>query len=165
LAVNDDDEAAARPGGGVGEGAHTPGPTAVGNQTMQVDALVEELEDGAAVPNDALAQILASSKAAGPTPSLPPPLPPKKVGVGTIAAGVVIVVLAAGGGIFFGMKFVGGDPAPAASTPDPSAHELVSEEDDEPVELEAVPIQLDEVAIPHPNDEVLEDEPEVVDEE
>jgi hypothetical protein len=140
---------------------------AIGNRTMQVDALVEELEEGVAVPHDALAQILADARGAErPQTSMPPPLPPKKVGAGTIVAGVVIVLLAAGGGIFFGMKFMGAPPAPVAApvTPEPPVENVV-EGDEEPVELEAIPIQLEEVAIPHPDDEVLEDDPETVDEE
>jgi len=137
---------------------------ALGNQTMQVDALLEEIDDGVAVPDDALAQILADSGGGAAGLSAPPPLPPKSVGKGTIIAGVLIVLLAAGGGIFFGMSFLG-EPAPvvqeapAAEAAEPAAEEL-GDEDEEAVELEAVPITLDEVAIPHPDDEMLDDEPE-----
>ncbi len=154
--------------------APDPGPSTVGNRTMQVDALVEEVAGDISVPDDALAHVVPD--AGVPQLSKPPPLPPKRVGVGTIVAGVVIVILAAGGGIIFGMSFLG-DSEPAAEQVAEPAAEAVAEPsaeeggdvDEEQLaagdEAEFVPIQLDEVVVPHPDDELLEEEGETIDDE
>ncbi len=141
------------------------GPSAIGNRTMQVDALVEEVSGDIDVPNDVLAQVLPDPGV--PQVSKPPPLPPERVGKGTIIAGVLIVVLAAGGGIIFGMKFLGepepvpgpdeeGEAVIAAPTPEAEEEEATDEEP------EFVPIQLDEVVVSSdeeiPEDEVIVEE-------
>jgi hypothetical protein len=150
------------------------GASAIGNKTMQVDAVLEEVAGDIAVPNDALAQVLPDGGV--PQVSKPPPLPPKKVGTGTIIAGVVIVILAAGGGIFFGMQFLGA-PEPAATqaaepTVDEGAAALADEGEADDVDeeqlaadegAEFVPIQLDEVVVSA--DDELEDEDETAEEE
>jgi hypothetical protein len=145
------------------------GASAVGNKTMQVDALLEEVAGDVAVPDDALAHVLPDA-GGPPQVSKPPPLPPKRVGMGTIIAGVVIVVLAAGGGIIFGMKFLGEPEATATPAAQPAAEEPAAEaladegEDEEQLaadeEAEFVPIQLDEVVVTNSDDELREDEGE-----
>lgn len=130
-----------------------------GNQTMQIDALVDELRSDDAMPADAvLAQILTDSgDRPEPAFSAPPPLPPKKVSPGTIVIGVLVVGLATAGGIFLGMSFL---EEPATPAPD-----VVAGDGAEPVEAvdpntagegAYVPIQLGEVVVPHPDDEILE---------
>ena len=154
------------------EGTGSERPSAVGNHTMQIDAIVDELESGDEIPVDAvLAQILADSTeeaeaadAAGAAPALPapPPLPPKKVGKGTIAVGALIVALATAGGILLGMSFLDEPQAPAVAAPvaggeGDAVDEEASIEDGEGAEVdegEFVPVQLGEIVVP------LEDEAE-----
>jgi len=145
---------------------------------MQIDAIVDELESGDEIPVDAvLAQILADSTQeaqeahdahdadagrAGPVLGAPPPLPPKKVGKGTIAVGALIVALATAGGVFLGMSFLDEPQAPAVAAPvatgaEGAVDDEASVENGEGAaaeEGEFVPVQLGEIVVP------LEGEPE-----
>lgn len=109
-------------------------PVPDGGKTMQLDAVVDELEEVALPPN------LAA----------PPPLPPKKTSKGMVIVGVVIVLLAAGLGIGAGAFLMGTSDAPEATaeaaTPEATgADEVSAPADDE--EGEADIVQIDEVVV------------------
>jgi hypothetical protein len=73
-----------------------------GNRTMQLDAVVDELEEVAPPPD------------VGADAAAPPPLPPKKPSKAIWIVGALVIVVAAGLGIGVGV-FLLGDEEPAAT--------------------------------------------------
>ena len=107
--------------------------------TMQIDAIADDLEDieapGGYLPD--------------PGPSLPPPLPPKRVGKAVWVVGGLVVVLMIALGVGAGFVLFGGDdPAPVAPASPPPT------ESTEPEAPAAEPevMQIDEVVFEAPAD-------------
>lgn len=111
-----------------------------GGKTMQLDAVVDELEE------------IAAPDLGGSTK--PPPLPPKKASKGALIAGVVIVLLAAALGVGAGAILLGEPEAPAGPTPpvaregaapsEPAAADAPTDEAEAPGD-EGDVVQIDEV--------------------
>lgn len=117
--------------------------TGTPDATMQLDAVVDDLEEIAA-PD--LMQVHAMSA--------PPPLPPKKAGASAwlVGGAVVVIAAAAAVGIGLGLRSMRPGPAPtpaAASEPAPAAPEpapeVVAEEPaEEPTEAAGPTVQMEE---------------------
>lgn len=130
------------------EGGQRKKPVATGGATMQLDAVVDDLEE---VPDvGGLADL--------PRGTAPPPLPPKKAGAGAWIAGVAVVLLMTGAGLGIGYYVLGwGQPAQAPQAAAPRAEVEAAEELAEPEQAddqaEAEPaedvVQLDEFVIDH----------------
>jgi hypothetical protein len=113
-----------------------------GNQTMQLDALGDEIFEE-----------LDQQYAANQPAAAPPPLPPKKLwNARSIATLIGVIVGAAVLGVLASLfMFSDEEPAPAATvadgTTEPAAAEPSAGDAQEEGEPEVVPLQLDEVVI------------------
>jgi len=121
------------------EGGQRKKPVATGGATMQLDAVVDDLEE---VPDvGGLADL--------PRGTAPPPLPPKKAGAGAWIAGVAVVLLMTGAGLGIGYYVLGwGQPAQAPQAAAPRA------------EVEAEVAATEELAEPDQADDQAHDQAE-----
>lgn len=122
-------------------------PVPDGGKTMQLDALVDELEEVAPPPG------------LGHGETRPPPLPPKKTSKGMLVVGIVIVLLAAGLGIGAGAYLMGTPDAPppealtdpprpgAPADPDRSPYPPEADEGSGEAGDDSDVVQLDEVLV------------------